>query len=71
MIPIRLIGPERALGDSAVGRQDDGSVLLTNPFGMFLLSVPFLVLALALAVSAFKCVPGRRHRGELPNLFED
>ena len=50
MVLIRRIGFERALGSSSVQHYGDGRVLLTNPLGMLLWSLPFLVLGICLIV---------------------
>ena len=47
-VVMQFVGFERALGAANVQRLDDGTVLLTNPLGMFLWSCPFLVLGAAL-----------------------
>ena len=52
MIVIRLIGFERALGDQSVRHVGDGRVLLTNPMGMFLWSIPFLAVGLVLIAAS-------------------
>jgi len=48
MTVIRRIGFERALGSQSVRHVGDGQVLLTNPIGMFLWSIPFLAVGLVL-----------------------
>ena len=48
MTVIRRIGFERALGSQSVRHVVDGLVLLTNPIGMFLWSIPFLAVGLVL-----------------------
>ena len=50
MMLIRRVGFERALGASSVQHYGDGRVLLTNPLGMVLWSLPFLVLGIGLIV---------------------
>ncbi len=54
---IDIVGPERALGAANVRREPDGSVLMTNPGGMLLWCLPFLVLGIlfvAIGVKVFR-----------------
>lgn len=60
MILMRRIGFERALGVSSVRHYEDGQVLLTNPLGMFLWSLPFLVLGIGLVVFGVRTWRGQR-----------
>ena len=50
MVLIRRIGFERSLGASSLRHYEDGQVLLTNPLGMLLWSLPFLVFGIGLIV---------------------
>ena len=52
MTVIRRIGFERALGSQSVRHVGDGQVLLTNPIGMFLWSIPFLAVGLVLIAAS-------------------
>ncbi len=48
MILMRRIGFERALGEEAVRQLGDGRVLLTNPLGMLMWSLPFMIFGVYL-----------------------
>lgn len=54
MILMRRIGFERALGEDAVQHVGDGRVLLTNPLGMVMWSLPFLIVGVFLIIVAVR-----------------
>jgi len=56
---IDRVGPERALGAASVLREPDGSVLMTNPTGMLVWSLPFLVGGVVLLAGGVKVLRRR------------
>lgn len=57
---IGLVGPERALGTPNVHRNPNGSYDMTNPYGMALFCLPFLIAGIGLIVLGIKIIRRRQ-----------